>query len=374
MRALLLPILIAVSTTAKAQATWVVEPTPVLDVRGLSTSGTVSFGYPAGGIRLSNGSLLIADRGENSIRLFDATGVLQRTTGRSGQGPGEFQSMMWAGRCGTDSLLVWDLSRRQATMIAASGDLTRQFAIPASDTAHMPFRFSCSPRGAIAYESAPRRIPGAPPNAERPDIMGVNAAVYSVDRDGRVLLRLGDVPGGEVVAVTSPSGGRGAVPRPLGRTAHVAAMDGAVVISSADSAFVTMIHADGTQNRYALPIAIRAPTRAEFDGAIQSLATMTPATMRQAMIQQLSAVPVPSRLPPVSALLTDTEGLLWVQTTPAGGTALDFLVMQNDGRVVARVRVPMGLTVFDIGRDYVLGSYSDSDDEMHVVVLRLRRG
>ncbi|HEX6316997.1 MAG TPA: hypothetical protein VFZ73_19125 [Gemmatimonadaceae bacterium] len=372
MRSFLVPALIAVATVVEAQTTWVVDSTPVLDLRGADASGSVAFGHPAGGIRLSNGSLLIADRGDNSVRLFDARGVLQRTSGRTGQGPGEFQSMIWAGRCGTDSLLVWDMNRRRATIVDASGGLTRQFAIPAADTAQTPFRFSCASRGGIVYQSAPRPARGAP-NAERADIIGVNTAVYRIDRDGRVTLRLGDVPGGEVVAMTSPSGGRGAAPRPLGRAAHVAAVDGAVAISSADSAFVTMIRDDGSRNRFSLPIAFRAPTRAEFDAAIQSLATMAPAPARQAMIRQLSGVPMPSRLPPVSALFTDADGLLWVQTTPAGGTALDFLVVQADGRVVSTVRIPFGLSVFDIGRDHILGSYTDSDDEMHLVVLRLRR-
>jgi hypothetical protein len=52
---------------------------------------------------------------------------------------------------------------------------------------------------------------------------------------------------------------------------------------------------------------------------------------------------------------------------------VDIVVLQLDGRVVARVRLPRALTVYEIGRDYVLGSYSDDDAEMHVVVYRLTR-
>jgi hypothetical protein len=47
--------------------------------------------------------------------------------------------------------------------------------------------------------------------------------------------------------------------------------------------------------------------------------------------------------------------------------------MHLDGRVEARVQVPSPLTVFEIGRDYVLRSYTDADGEMHVVVHRLLR-
>lgn len=364
-------LLLAVSDAA-AQATWVVDRAPILDVPGLSATGTVTFGSAAGGMRLGNGGLLIADRAENGVRVIDATGKLVRTVGRAGEGPGEFQTMMWAGRCGADSLLIWDYRRRQATMIGPTGAIGRQFSVPKGDTAQLPIQFSCSPRGTIAYRSAPRQIRGAP-NPSNPNIVGASAAVYRITPDGAVTERLGDIPAGEVALVVSPSGGRGNAPRPLGRTAAVAALDDAVAISSADSALVTIVLGGGQATRYALPIPLRAPTRAEFDEAVQATASMVRPEMRQAMIQQLAAIPIPERLPAISALFVDSEGLVWIQTTPPGGKTLDFLVIQSNGNVVARAQIPLGLAVFEIGRDYVLGSYTDAGDEMHVAVFRLRR-
>jgi 6-bladed beta-propeller len=366
-------LLLFAAANSSAQATWVVDRVPILDVPGTSSSGVVTFGYAAGGMRLSDGQLLIADRVENSIRVFDTSGKLMRTVGRTGDGPGEFQAIVWAGRCGTDSLLVWDLRRRQASMIGASGAVARQFAIPNGDTAQAPFQFSCSSRGSMVYRSQPRPVRGAPPDPQNPNLMGVSAAAYRAGRDGSIAQRLGDIPAGEVFAITSPSGGRGAAPRPLGRNSSVGALDDAVVISSADSAIVTIVRADGRSSRHALPITLRAPTKAEFDESVKATASMAPAQMRQAMIQQLTAVPMPERLPAISALVPDSEGLMWVQTTPPGGKAVDFLVMNAAGHVVARAQVPLGLTVFEIGKDYVLGSYTDAADEMHVTVLRLRR-
>jgi hypothetical protein len=357
---------------AGAQASWVVEREPVLDVTGVDGAGSVIFGYAAGGTRLSNGGLLIADRAENSIRVLDSSGRLVRSVGRAGDGPGEFQTMMWAGGCGPDSMLIWDFRRRQASMIGSSGAVARQFAVPAGDTAQAPFQFACSPGGSIAYRSAPRPVRG-PPNPQSPNIMAVSAAVYRTRFDGTIAQRLGDIPAGEVAAVVSPSGGRGAAPRPLGRNASIAATNEAIVISSAESAYVNVVHNDGRTSRHELPIPLRAPTQAEFDEAIQATASMAPASMRQTLAEQLAAVPRPDRLPAISALFTDSEGLIWVQTTPPGARALDFLVVRLDGRVVARTQVPRGITIFEIGRDYVLGGYSDANDEMHVVTYRLRR-
>lgn len=359
-------------TGAVGQAVWTVDRAPTLDVPGIGADGKVTFGYAAGATRLANGSLLIADRAENGIRVIDAAGKLLRTIGRAGDGPGEFQTMIWAGGCGADSMLVWDLRRRQASMVGASGTVARQFAVPARDTAQLPFQFSCAHNRAMVYLSLPRPIRDATPPQD-PNIRAVTAAVYRIAADGAVTQRLGDIPAGEVLATVSPTGGRGSAPRPLGRTASVAAVGNDVVIGSADSATATVVHDNGTRSQIRIPVTIRAPTRAEFDAAVQASASMIPAPIRQAMIAQLAAVPMPERLPAISALFGDPDGLLWVQSSPVGAKVIDFIVIQVDGRVVARAQIPLPLTIFEIGRDYILGSYSDAGDEMHVAVYRLRR-
>jgi hypothetical protein len=207
-----------------------------------------------------------------------------------------------------------------------------------------------------------------------PNIVPVTAAVYRISMDGAVVQRVGDFPAGEVLLTVSPTGGRGALPRPLGRASAVAALENDVAISSADSASVTFVRGDGSRRVFAIPVALRAPTRAEFDAAIEATISLVPPAMRQSAASQLASAPVPRQLPPVSALFVDRDGMLWVQTTPPGSRTVEFIVMQADGRVVARVQVPSPLTVFEIGRDYVLGTSTDNNGEMHVVVHRLRRG
>jgi hypothetical protein len=360
------------TSKVSAQASWAVDPNPILDIPALSGSGGVAFTYPAGGVRLADGGLLIADRGENTIRVFDAGGKQERSLGRPGDGPGEFRSMVWTRRCGGDSLLIWDLARRQATVVGSTAASLRQFAVPTGDTAQVPYQFSCSSTGSIVYSSAPRPQRGRGTGSESP-IATVTAAVYSISREGSIRLRHGEIPAGEVVMLVGPTGGRGGAPRPLGRAAFVASIGDVVVISSADSAILTFHAADGRTNRHALPIPVRSPTRAEFQAAVEALATVGPPQARQSLIDRLSEIPIPDRLPPVSALFVDTEDMLWVQSTPPGNRVMDFLVVRRDGRVIAKAQIPRGLTVFDIGRDHILGSYTDTNDEMHVAVYRLRR-
>ena len=88
-------------TTLSAQAMWTVDITkPILDVRGLAADGSVNFNVPGGATRLSNGSILLADREAYAVRLFDVSGKLVKTIGRRGQGPNEFRDLYWGGGCG----------------------------------------------------------------------------------------------------------------------------------------------------------------------------------------------------------------------------------------------------------------------------------
>lgn len=363
---------LALPTTAlSGQATWIVDRTPLLDVPGLGDDGKVTFGYAAGAMRLADGALLIADRTESAVRLVDAKGKLVRTIGRSGDGPGEFRSIISAVGCGADSMLVWDLQSDRGSMVGAGGGV-RQFTLSAADTAQPPFRFSCGTTRALAYASMPRPARGAAASKE-PGVIAVTAALYRLTGDGAVQQRLGDIAAGEMITLTSPSGGQGAAPRPLGRAAAMTVVGNAVVIGAPDSAIATVIARDGTRRDIRLPITPRAPTRAEYAVAVDAVASMIPGPIRTQMAEQLGAAPMPDRIPAIAALFADPDGLLWVQSSPSGATAIDFLVARLDGAVVARVQVPAALTVHEIGRDYILGSYADAEDEMHVAVYRLRR-
>lgn len=354
-----------------AQVTWTVDRAPLLDVPGLGADGKVIFGYAAGAMRLADGALLIADRAENAVRLVDGAGKLVRTIGRTGDGPGEFRSIISAVGCGSDSLLIWDLRSNRGSMVSAGGGV-RQFTIAASDTAQLPFRFSCGTTRTMAYVGSPKPAPGSMPNPD-PTIIAIAGALYRVNGDGRIQQRFGDIAAGEMLMLTSPSGGRGGAPRPLGRAAAMAVVGSNVVIGAPDSAIATIIGSDGTRRDIRLPITPRAPTRAEYETAVAATASMIPGPMRSQMAEQIAAAPMPARIPAIAALFADPDGLLWVQSSPAGAKAINFVVARLDGTIVTRVQVPAALTVFEVGRDYILGSYTDAEDETHVAVYRLRR-
>lgn len=357
-----------------AQATWTVDAKPILDVPGVTANGSVTFANMAGVTRLRDGSLLIADRGSNSIRLVDPRGKLVKSSGQTGDGPGDFQSMIWAGGCGPDSMLVWDLRRRVASMIGASGTVARQFKVPSDSGTkiRVPLNvIACGDRGTIAYISDPTgRVA---PTSANPNIMGMLSSAVTTNREGHVVAHIDSLPSGEMYHTISPTGGNGAFPRPLGIAAFVAVIGDRAVVGLTDSARVVAIEPDGRRTTIRIPVQAHAPTRDEFDASVEKITAMAPAAMRLAMTEQLSKAPLPAVAPTYSGLFSDPAGLLWVEVSPATGKNGSLIAMQLDGKIVGRLALPMPMTVSEIGRDYILGTFEDANDEMHVVVLKLNR-
>lgn len=350
------------------QAEWAVDRKPILDLTGVTAGGAVNFENVAGVTRLHDGSLLIADRGPNSVRLFDPTGKLVKTVGRTGDGPGEFQTMLWAGGCGPDSMLVWDPRKGQASIVTSNGSVARTFRIPADSGSRVrgPLNMiACGARGTIAYISDPTgRVSSATQG-----VFSMLASIVTVSAEGKVLSHIDSVPSGEFVALGRGGGG----PRPLGIAAYIVVLGDRTIVGLSDSARVSVLDPAGKKSSVRLPVQSRAPTRDEFDAAVASIGQMVPAPLKQGIVDQLSKTTPPALAPTFFGLFSDPVGLLWVQTSPAGAKQATLLAVQPDGRVVARVQLPVPLVVSEIGRDFILGTYSDDSDELHVVVLRLNR-
>src|SRR5688572_16444652 len=188
-------LLLGATAESRAQVQqWAVDSVAVVDIRGTDASGAAVFGMASGATRLPSGAIAIADASTLTVRFFSPTGQPTRSVGRSGQGPGEFRSMVWMGSCGADSVYVWDMGNQRMSVIAgASGDVARQFRIPAGDeSAPRPFTLGCSSQRTFAYMSVPeRREPTGVPNILR----GPTPLVVA-DADGKVVRRVATVASG----------------------------------------------------------------------------------------------------------------------------------------------------------------------------------
>ena len=94
-------------------AHWRVDAEPLLDLAESGTGDPHNF-YSVRSIRrLSDGSLVVANRGSNEIRKFSSDGRFLASAGGDGEGPGEFTNLQQIELVG-DSILARDIRSRVA--------------------------------------------------------------------------------------------------------------------------------------------------------------------------------------------------------------------------------------------------------------------
>ena len=103
---------------------WRISPEPSLDF------GPADTLYRIGAItRMSDGRIVVANGSTNDLRIYSPAGKPLRRIGREGAGPGEFRDISRVFTIANDSLLVFDILLRRASVFDSQGtsfDRTRR--------------------------------------------------------------------------------------------------------------------------------------------------------------------------------------------------------------------------------------------------------
>jgi len=348
------------------QASFVVEAKPLVDI------GPEGGGYlmhdPSGAIRLASGTIVIADTHGGVVYYFDASGRLLRSVGRQGDGPGEFRHISWIGLCRPDSIFAWDLVRRRMLVLTEGGVVAEEYPVPAEPlTGPAPYTVTCSHRGVFVFQPLARILARTTPDLP----FGRGRARVSIgDSHGGITGLIDDVYGSEIVVF-----GGGAGPRPLGKSTVFAVGSDRIYIGTADSASINVFTFDGRRlPPIALEVSSRLPSQKNYEQAVEEIVSSVRGPARGAVRTTLLNLPKPGTLPPYRSLLVDSDDLLWVVLSAAGDSSTRLRVLDKAGRRIGEVLLPVPLYVTDIGRDYILGTYTDLDGLTHVAMYRLRRG
>ncbi len=117
---------------------WVVSPDPVLEIGVLEGPDEYLFSSLVD-VQLGRGNQVwIADRGINSIRIFEADGTHLRSTGGEGEGPGEFQALEGFLRV-PDGLIGYQGAHGPASLFDLSGSFQRTISFDARPEVRAPF-------------------------------------------------------------------------------------------------------------------------------------------------------------------------------------------------------------------------------------------
>jgi hypothetical protein len=350
-----LALLAQAPATALAQGrSWTIAPTPLRRI-GAGTADAEQFSAVVGATRLPNGHLLIGDRGDHSLMVFDAKGALVTKFGRKGTGPGEIGYMLYLFRCG-DSIATVDIAPTRVSVFSLDGKFVRSFRFSGA-----PYRSACGPAGRwMHYGWESEKDMKAGPNRAL-------APYWLTPMDSTAGIMLGRFPGSERV---------GNVKLPLGREPRVAVGRDRAYLALADSFHIRAFGLDGSARPGLRATSRPVPsTPADVNAEKERDIGVMGETSRKMLDELYASTPHAKTLPATRELVVDADDNLWVQHFPRGGaTSVRWTVFSPQGVLLATIELPAAMELFEVGRDYVLGRYVDADEGIpEVRMYRLRR-
>lgn len=348
---------------------WRIGDEPIVDVGGGGAGQHLH--RVASAARHDDGRILVANAGTGEILVFRSNGELLRTVGRAGEGPGEFETLAWAGWYRGDSIAAWDGGSARFTVFDPAGTYAR--SATANDlTGIFPEFIGVFEDGSLAVTSGmdPRQAANAGARAWRDSVMYVRLAP-----DATVLGSIGRFPGDEQYSMSEP-GGVVVEALPFGRRTVVGVAGSVFHVGSGDAYEVARYSADGRLTRI-VRRAHRPARVTERDIAAYRASLVTRGGRSDSDDQRvLDDAPYPSVMPPYVALQVDPDGRLWLREPPTASSDdvhSSWTVFAADGAMLGTVRLPRRLRVSQIGSDWVLAQYSDADHAEHVALYRLHR-
>jgi len=352
---------------------WRVAAEPALEVGVGEGDARYQFAAVADALRLSDGTLVVADGQAQELRAFDAAGRWIRTMGKKGGGPGEFNGLSSLFLLPGDTVAAHDYQAGRVTFFAPDGSVARAVTLRPVDGTLPP-----RPLGVLgdgSFVVAPMYNPVFNDSPE-PSRDSITFALYSPS--GEQTGSIGRFPGEETITVIR--GGQNSIamrPRiPFGGNTMVAA-SGARLLVADNARYEIAEHGrDGGLTRLirrsAEPEPVTEEDRRDFRER-QLARTSAASRFRDAQAEMLKSLPFPERKSWFQEVRLDPEGNAWVQRHAAPGGDTPWDVFDPAGRFLGTVDVPSGLRVTQIGAGFVVGAWLDELDVPRVRVHRIEK-
>lgn len=285
------------------------------------------FDQIASVLRLRDGRIVVADQ-SRMLRFFDTERQLLGVSGRRGAGPGEYEMISLLKQYRTDSLVVWDVVQQRATILDDQGVVGRIVRLqPDSRFPPLVLLDDNFADGSLLAMAGPPR------EEERGTGRWAVLPLLRLSSMGVVEEAIGEFP----------------LHRCEREEANCAAKY---------KEFRAVWTVGGNRLYYARPDRSDIMVFDLYGTEVGRIAGPP---------QGVSSV---GEMPAYADLLPDALGNLWAK---AGSGGSDWFVFNPSGEYVGRVQIPKGLTVHQIGQDFVLGVERDELDVQHVIQYRLSR-
>ena len=89
--------------------------------------------------------------------------------------------------------------------------------------------------------------------------------------------------------------------------------------------------------------------------------------------REIARAEFPRTMPAFRSVLADRLGNLWVTEMRPTGEEAPFAVYDRGGRLLGEILPPKGVTVLEIGADYMIGLWKNEDDVEFIRVYALTK-
>ena len=329
------------------------------------------FAGIAGVVRRSDGSIAVADRGSQEIRIFDSTGHWVRSIGRKGGGPGEFEGLGQIFLMPGDSLAAYDFNHRRVSIFSPAGAVAREAALAAEGPIAYPQLTGVFSDGRLLVQGLRNFGPGAVSGVVRDT---APLAIYSPQ--GHLVDSLGRFPGAEFLVQASKDR-LTARALPFSRSLRTALAGDRIFLGITDRYQIGVYTAQGKLERLIRRAHPDEPvTQADAAGYIEAQLRALPPAMagdRESMRQSLQQTPFPRVRPHFGGFIVAGDGALWVREYEEydANQPARYAVFDRTGQWLGVATFPHGFTVYQAGSDFALGTAKDAEDVEHVRLYRL---
>jgi len=365
------------STSARwpADRGWQVVAEPELTIGVVEGQPEYLFSNVESALLLDDGRIAVADRGSSQVRFYSRDGAYLGFVGGPGDGPGELGYIRGMGRCGADSLFVFEIDYLNVVYTADGRYAREARPFDPNSMDRRPYALRCARNGyyaAVGWEdlSGPPTVgfyrAMAPAWVLAPDREGNASGHQRIPRAGLVVsAELGTVLSSERIG--SEHGSR---PHPFGRAVAFALTEDAIYRGTGEAYEIRRYALDGRLERI-----LRWPgpdltiTDAEIAGYREAQLAAVDPRARPALERSLVEMPMPPAFPAFDRLETDPDGNVWIASFRRPTSSQQrWTVIGPDGALLGTVSVPPDLEITDIGQDVVIGI---ATDELGVERIRL---
>jgi hypothetical protein len=361
-----------------ADGGWRLSPEPVLVIGGGDAAPEAQFDRIRGAVRLTDGTIVVADGRSNEMRYFTARGVYSGRAGGIGAGPGEFRHLTSIIRLEGDSVLAFDQVLWRITVFSPDRSVAREVSL--TPVAAGLEYLTTLPDGRHLLANRSSLIPEAKPDG----VHRYPRRYFRYAADGTSVDTVATVPGLEFeIRFNARESNWGAMALPFARNAVDAAAGGRWVTGDNARFELQERDADGRVTRVIRYALAERPLDDSVVGAlerrtVEGLVRRTAGS--EASVRRLfNEVPHPAMLPAFGSLHVTPRGELVVTEWRSGFGPSDpspatWWVFDRDGVLSAEFTAPGSLTPMDCSADHVLGVLIDDFGVQRVALFAVLRG